>query len=110
MGCHSWIYKQISKEEYDHCNDVTIEIDGKYYKDIYFDHIIRVYGYPEEEFTDVEKLIEWLEGYDQNDVESYSYDPNTGDQIITPGITDQAKAQLRKLWKDFDNKLAIDFG
>ena len=47
------------------------EVDGILYKELYFDTIFRVYGYPEETFTDVEKLIEWLYQYDQNSIVDY---------------------------------------
>ena len=50
------------------------DVDGIFYKELYFDTIFRVYGYPEESFTDVEKLIEWLYQYDQNSIVDYDDD------------------------------------
>lgn len=83
------------------------EVDGILYKELYFDTIFRVYGYPEETFTDVEKLIEWLYQYDQNSIVDY----DDGMNPIKPrGMTERLAEKLRKLWSEHNNSLYVHFG
>lgn len=48
------LYKKLNK----YFNYNSTEVDGIIYKELYFNTIFRVYSYPEETFTDVEKLIQ----------------------------------------------------
>lgn len=84
-----------------------IEVDGIIYKELYFDTIFRVYGYPEETFTDVEKLIGWLYQYDQNSIVDYDDEMNP---IEPRGMTERLAEKLRKLWTEHNNSLYVHFG
>ena len=84
-----------------------IEVDGIIYKELYFDTIFRVYGYPEETFTDVEKLIEWLYQYDQKSIVDYDDEMNP---IEPRGMTERLAEKLRKLWTEHNNSLYVHFG
>lgn len=84
-----------------------IEVDGIIYKELYFDTIFRVYGYPEETFTDVEKLIGWLYQYDQNSIVDYDDEMNP---IEPHGMTERLAEKLRKLWTEHNNSLYVHFG
>ena len=84
-----------------------IEVGGIIYKELYFDTIFRVYGYPEETFTDVEKLIEWLYQYDQNSIVDYDDEMNP---IEPRGMTERLAEKLRKLWSEHNNSLYVHFG
>ena len=83
------------------------EVDGILYKELYFDTIFRVYGYPEEFFTDVEELIEWLYQYDQNSIVDYDDEMNP---IEPRGMTERLAEKLRKLWAEHNNSLYVHFG
>ena len=84
-----------------------IEVDGIIYKELYFDTIFRVYGYPEETFTDVEKLIEWLYQYDQNSIVDYDDEMNP---IEPRGMTERLAEKLRIVWTGDKNRLDVHFG
>lgn len=97
------LYKKLNK----YFNYNSTEVDGIIYKELYFDTIFRVYGYPEETFTDVEKLIEWLYQYDQNSIVDY----DDGMNPIEPrGMTERLAEKLRKLWTEHNNSLYVHFG
>ena len=97
------LYKKLN--EYFNYN--YTEVDGIFYKELYFDTIFRVYGYPEETFTDVEKLIEWLYQYDQNSIVDYDDEMNP---IEPRGMTERLAEKLRKLWTEHNNSLYVHFG
>ena len=97
------LYKKLNK----YFNYNSTEVDGIIYKELYFDTIFRVYGYPEETFTDVEKLIEWLYQYDQNSIVDYDDEMNP---IEPRGMTERLAEKLRKLWSEHNNSLYVHFG
>ena len=97
------LYKKLNK----YFNYNYTEVDGILYKELYFDTIFRVYGYPEETFTDVEKLIEWLYQYDQNSIVDYDDKMNP---IEPRGMTERLAEKLRKLWTEHNNSLYVHFG
>lgn len=98
---------ELCKKLFNYFGSSEHEVGGKLYKEIYFDTIFRVYGYPEENFTDVEKLIEWLYQYDQNCIVDY----DDGLNPIEPrGMTERLAEKLRKLWAEHNNSLYVDFG
>ena len=97
------LYKKLNK----YFNYNSTEVDGIIYKELYFDTIFRVYGYPEETFTDVEKLIEWLYQYDQNSIVDYDDEMNP---IEPRGMTERLAEKLRKLWTEHNNSLYVHFG
>lgn len=98
---------ELCKKLFNYFGSSGREVDGKLYKEIYFDTIFRVYGYPEENFTDVEKLIEWLYQYDQNSIVDYDDELNP---IEPRGMTERLAEKLRKLWAEHNNSLYVDFG
>jgi len=65
--------------------------DGSLYQYVAFDEPYRVYGYPEETFTDCYKFIEWLADTDRE-------------------YTREDELRIRNFWKKYDNEVYLTFG
>lgn len=79
--------------------------NNKLYINIDFDYPCRVYGYPKEEFTDVNEFIEWLK------ITKYAigYYENNGE--FTSGFTEDLEKNIRAYFKKHgENSLLIQFG
>lgn len=81
------------------------EYDGKLYVNIDFDRPCRVYGYPEEAFTNVNKLIKWL----KISKDTVGYYKDNGDFV--KGFTESLENNIREYFKKHgENSLLIEFG
>ena len=61
------------------------------YEFVYFDHPLRVYGYPEEQFTKEDKFVKWLD--------------ETGRDY-----TKEDRENISKFWSEFENGVLLHFG
>lgn len=86
--------------------------NGELYINIGFDDPCRVYGYPEEKFTDVDEFINWLKvtdntiGYYQSD-----YDGFENNVEFIEGFTEGLEKEIKDYFKlHGEDNLLIEFG
>lgn len=81
------------------------EYNNKLYININFDYPCRVYGYPEEEFTDVNEFIEWM----KITKHAVGYYEDNGEFIS--GFTEGLEKNIRSYFKKHgESNLLIKFG
>jgi hypothetical protein len=80
------------------------------YKMCGFDEPIRIYGYPEEVFIDVDKFIEWIKKTEEKEgrpISSY-YNPFL-DKFVS-GFDDFAEKLVRGFWYEHNDEVYLEFG
>jgi len=88
-------------------------IGNKIYVECGFDEPIRIYGYPEETFTDPVKFIEWVKkmeeelGYTISQYYLYDID---GTKREVKGYTPEMEKLIKNFWQKYDNKVYVEFG
>lgn len=82
-----------------------------------FDYPFRVYGYPEDTFTDVEELLSWLKKYSEENGDSvigyYKDEAEDGTYYyeFVEGYTEELEKRIRKYFnKNGKKSLYIEFG
>lgn len=83
-----------------------IKYNNELYVNIGFDTPCRVYGYPEDKFTDIDELIDWLKNTDN----IIGYYVNNSCEFIE-GFTDELENEVRNYFKKHgEENLLIEFG
>ena len=80
-------------------------VNGKLYELCDFDQPCRVYGYPEETFTDCDEFIDWLKN---NDVDCVYYDREG--PVEHKGFCDKMEKSIRDFWAEYDGNVYVNFG
>lgn len=80
--------------------------NGEYYYRLHFDYPFRVYGYPEEVFTDKTELLEWLEEYSKNHIVSTCDE----DDNEIDGYTNQLVDNINDYYEKYGDTLLFMFG
>lgn len=79
-----------------------------------FDVPIRIYGYPEDKFTDAEKFINWIKEkeaeYGEPISEIYVKDGYYDEEKRKQGFSDIMADRIREFWKHYNNKVLVEFG
>ena len=75
-----------------------------------FDVPVRVYGYPEESFTDAEKFIEWLKEYDSTGTRVIMYTDDGVKKGFSEGFNEEMEKAIRDFWEKYDNEVYVEFG
>lgn len=80
------------------------------YEECAFDRPIRIYGYPEETFTDVDEFIEWVKKSEVEKGYAISEYYNLEDEKYVKGFDETAERLVRKFWEKYDNQVCLKFG
>jgi len=94
--------------------DVDYKVIGdKIYIECGFDIPVRVYGYPEESFTDPEKFIKWIKESEEKQgriiSEYYIYDID-GTEHRVEGYTPNMETVIKNFWQKYNNDVYVEFG
>ena len=84
--------------------------DGCIYEECAFDKPIRIYGYPEEVFTDVDKFIEWIKKSEAEKGYAICEYYNWEDEKYVTGFDEVAERLVRKFWQKYNNEVYVEFG
>lgn len=74
-------------------------INGQIYEECGYDEPVRIFGYPEETFTDAEEFIKWIK---ENNIK-----PERGGHEIS---LDSAAKMIRGFWEEHNNEVYVEFG
>lgn len=74
-------------------------VNGRIYKECGFDVPVRIYGYPEETFTNAEKFIKWIK---ENNIK-----PERNYKEVS--LKEAAKL-IRDFWAEYNNEIYVEFG
>ena len=87
--------------------------NGMLYTECGFDEPVRIYGYPEDTFTDAEAFIKWIKESEEADghpiSEYYLYDIDGTERKVV-GYTPEMEILIRNFWKRHDDKVYVEFG
>lgn len=94
--------------------DVDYKVIGdKIYVQCGFDIPVRIYGYPEESFTDPEKFIKWIKESEEKQgriiSEYYIYDID-GTENRVEGYTPDMETVIKNFWQKYNNDVYVEFG
>ena len=94
--------------------DVDYKVIGdKIYVQCGFDIPVRIYGYPEESFTDPEKFIKWIKESEEKQgriiSEYYIYDID-GTENRVEGYTSDMETVIKNFWQKYNNDVYVEFG
>lgn len=104
-GFDYWLNNIAIKEGYPVC----FVHDGDVYVNIGFDDPFRLYGFPEEEFTDCEEMINWITKTKQS--VSYCTKNENGEKIKINRFDDECAKRIRDYFeKHGKDTLLFDFG
>lgn len=88
-------------------------IGNKVYIGCGFDEPIRIYGYPEETFTDPAEFIKWVKEKEEKEGHTisqyYLYDID-GTKKEVKGYTPEMETLINKFWQKFNNEVYVEFG
>lgn len=88
--------------------------DGNCYVECGFDEPVRIYGYPEDKFTDADKFIDWIKeseaeyGYPISEI--YVKKGYYDEEELSRGFSDVMADRIHEFWKHYDNKVLVEFG
>ena len=94
--------------------DVDYKVIGdKIYVQCGFDIPVRIYGYPEESFTDPEEFIKWIKESEEKQGETiseyYIYDID-GTKNRVEGYTPDMETVIKNFWQKYNNHVYVRFG
>lgn len=94
--------------------DVDYKVIGdKIYVQCGFDIPVRIYGYPEESFTDPEEFIKWIKESEEKQGETiseyYIYDID-GTKNRVEGYTPDMETVIKNFWQKYNNDVYVRFG
>ena len=103
--------KQLSKIVDDVVEDTSYTVhNNSIYKRCGFDEPIRIYGYPEKVFTDVDKFIEWIRKTEEKEGRPMSTYYNPFLDKFVQGFDDIAEKLVRGFWHDYNDEVYLEFG
>lgn len=102
--------KDVAKAYENYVGTCTYKVVGDcLYKECGFDEPCRIYGYPEETFTDADKFIEWIKASEADGKQiSECYDKE--EEVEHHGFDELMERKNRRFWAKFDNKVYVEFG
>ena len=88
-------------------------VGNKIYVKCGFDEPVRIYGYPEESFTDPDKFIKWIKESEEKQgkiiSEYYIYDID-GTENRIEGYTPDMETVIKNFWQKYNNDVYVEFG
>ena len=104
----------LSKIIENHFNTADYKVIGnKIYEGCGFDEPIRIYGYPEETFTDPAKFIEWVKKREEelgHTISQYYLYDIDGTKREVKGYTPEMEILINKFWQKYNNNVYVEFG
>jgi len=104
-------FKTLSEILEEICGDTNYKAyNGCIYEECDFDRPVRIYGYPEEVFTDADKFIEWIKKTESEKGHTICEYYNWEDDKYVEGLDETAERLIRKFWKNYDDEVYVEFG